>query len=294
MMGRLRFHLLIRGGLVMNVRFHRRLATAAALLGSLFATAASSTIVAQEVDPVKKRLDSSPRHHEWVDIESAGGRKVRAFVAYPEVSEKAPVVLVIHENKGLTDWVRSVADQVAEMGYVAVAPDLLSGMGPNGGNTDAFPSIDAATQAIYALKPDQVTADLDAAAAYARKLEASNGKLVTMGFCWGGGQSFAYATHDPKLAAALVFYGTAPDEAKLGSIAAPVYGFYGGNDQRISGQVPRVTEAMKKAGKTYDAIVYEGAGHGFFRAGEQPGASAADKRARDEAETRVKSIFKSL
>lgn len=275
----------------MNARWHGCSAAMAAVLLSLLA---ATTAIAEDVDPVKQRLESSPRHHEWVDIEGAGGRQVKAFVAYPEVSDKATVVLVIHENKGLTDWVRSVADQVAEMGYVAVAPDLLSGAGPNGGNTDAFPSIDAATQAIYALKPDRVTADLDATAAYARKLEASNGQLVTMGFCWGGGQSFAYATHDPQLTAALVFYGTAPDEAKLGAIAAPVYGFYGGNDQRISGQVPRVAEAMKKLGKKYDPVVYAGAGHGFFRAGELPTASAADKKARDEAQVRVKSILGSL
>jgi carboxymethylenebutenolidase len=141
---------------------------------------------AQSADPVKEALDKSPRHHEWIDVESKDGRKVRCFVVFPEVSGKAAAVLVIHENKGLTDWVRLVADRIAEKGYVAIAPDLLSGTGPGGGNTDSYASVDAATQGIYKLNDEQVTADLDAAAGYVTKLDASSGKLACMGFCWGG------------------------------------------------------------------------------------------------------------
>lgn len=271
------------------------LARRVAALVVLFSMGSSSSFVAaQDVDPVKQRLDASPRHFEWVDVASPGDRKVKCFVVYPEVKEKATAVIVIHENKGLTDWVRSVADQLAEEGYVAIAPDLLSGTGPNGGNTDAFPSVDAATKGIYALKDPQVTADLDAVAEYVGKLDAASGKLATIGFCWGGGKSFAYATHNPKLAAALVFYGTAPDDAALATIQAPVYGFYGGNDARISGQVPHVTEAMKKLGKKYQPTIYDGAGHGFYRAGEAANASAADRKAHDAAHTRVKEILKGL
>jgi carboxymethylenebutenolidase len=245
----------------------------------------------QNADPVKTRLDSSPRHHEWVDVESKGGRKVKCFVVFPEVDKKATAVIVIHENKGLTDWVRSVADQLAEAGYVAVAPDLLSGMGPGGGNTDAYPSVDAATKGIYDLKDPQVLTDLDAVAAYAKKIDAANGKIATIGFCWGGGKSFAYATHNPEIAAALVFYGTAPQDAALKTIKAPVHGFYCGNDQRISGQVPTVARKMKELGKKYEPIVYQGAGHGFLRSGEQPGASEADRKAHEEAWARVKKIL---
>ncbi len=252
------------------------------------------TPMARAADPVRDRLDKSPRHQEWVDVESPGGRKVKCFVVYPEVSGKATAVIVIHENKGLTDWVRSVADSLAEAGYVAVAPDLLSGMGPGGGNTDSYPSVDAATQGIYALKDEQALADLDAVAAYAKKIEAANGKIATIGFCWGGGKSFAYATHNPELAAALVFYGTAPNDEALEKIKAPVYGFYGGNDARITGQVPRVADAMKKRGKTYEPVVYEGAGHGFLRAGGQPDASQADRKAHDAARSRVKKILAGL
>jgi carboxymethylenebutenolidase len=249
---------------------------------------------AQDADPVKDALDKSPRHHEWVDVEGKDGRKVRCFVVFPEVSDKAAAVLVIHENKGLTDWVRLVADRVAEKGYVAIAPDCLSGTGPGGGNTDSFESIDAATQGIYKLDNDQVMADLDAAAAHVTKLEASNGKLACMGFCWGGGKSFAYAAHNPKLAAAMVFYGSAPEEATLAKIKAPVFGFYGGNDRRITGQVPQITEKMKELGKKYEPVVYEGAGHGFMRTAAYPDASEADRKAYEQARERVKKILGEL
>ena len=256
--------------------------------------ASPRAVQAQAADPVKEALDSSPRHHEWVDIDGAEGRKVKAFVVFPEVSKKAPVVLMIHENKGLTDWVRLVADRVAGGGYVAIAPDFLSGAGPGGGDTDAFESVDAATKGIYGLKEPQVMADLDAAAAYAKTLDASNGKVATMGFCWGGGKSFAYAAHNPELAAAIVFYGAAPKEAMLGTIKAPVYGFYGGNDQRITGEVPRVAEAMKKLGKSFEPVVYDGAGHGFMRAAAQPDAIEADRKAYEAARARVKEILSGL
>jgi len=249
---------------------------------------------AQVVDPVKEQLDKSPRHHEWVDVESKDGRKVKCFVVFPEVEEKATAVIVIHENKGLTDWVRKVADSVAEKGYVAIAPDFLSGAGPDGGNTDSFASIDAATQGIYKLKDEQVTADLDAAAGYVTNLDASNGKLACMGFCWGGGKSFAYAAHNAKLGAALVFYGSASDDATLAKITAPVYGFYGGNDRRITGQVPSVTEKMKTLGKKFEPVVYEGAGHGFMRTAVGADASEADRKAYEAAKERVKKILGGL
>ncbi len=261
----------------------------------LLAAAACGLARAQAPDPVQTRLNDTPRHHEWVEIETPEGRKVKTFVVFPEVKDKATAVIIIHENKGLTDWERSVADRIAEAGYVALAPDFLSGAGPDGGGTSSFASRDAATQGIYGLKPEQVTADLDAVAAYAKKIEAANGKVAVIGFCWGGGKSFAYAAHNPDIAAAMVCYGTAPeDEAALESIKAPVYGFYGGNDARITSQVPRVTESMKKLGKAYEPVVYEGAGHGFLRAGEQPTASDDDKKAFAEGCERAKKILGGL
>src|SRR6185436_7907956 len=176
---------------------------------------------------------SSPRHQEWAEVKH-DGRTVRCFVVYPETAQPAPAVVVIHENKGLTDWVRSVADRLAEAGYVAIAPDLLSGRGPKGGNTDSFESTDLATQAIYALAQADVTADLERVAEFVTKTPASDGTLFVAGFCWGGSQSFDFATHAANLRGAFVFYGGAPkDDAALAAIACPVYGFYGESDERI-------------------------------------------------------------
>src|SRR5262245_15346254 len=245
-------------------------------------------------DWAKARLEKSPRHGEWVKVQQ-GKREVQSFIVYPEVKEKAPAVVVIHEIFGLTDWVRSVADQLAEAGYIAIAPDLLSGMAPKGGGTSEFKGVDEARKAIMSLPPDQVTADLDAVADYVAKRPACNGKLAVGGFCWGGGQTFRYATNNKNLKAAFVFYGTGPEkEAEIERIACPVYGFYGGNDARVNATIPKSTELVKKAGKTYEPVTYEGAGHGFMRAGEAPDGNEANKKARDEAWKRWKELLKKI
>jgi carboxymethylenebutenolidase len=231
-------------------------------------------------DWARQRLNESPRHQEWVQVKH-GNRTVDAFVVYPEVKDKALAVVVIHENMGLTDWVRGVADQLAAAGYIAIAPDLLSGMAPNGGRTTDFADTNAARDAIYKLQSDVVTADLNAVTDYVKKLPAANGKVVVAGFCWGGTQSFRFATNRSDLAAAFVFYGTGPED--VSGIRAPVYGFYGGNDARVGATIPETAERMKQAGKVYEPVTYEGAGHGFMRSGEEPGASEANKKARDEA-----------
>src|SRR6266481_8606295 len=166
--------------------------------------------VALAQDWAKQNLEKSPRHGEWVQIKH-DSRVVQAFVVYPESKKKAPVVIVIHEIFGLSDWARTVADKLAAEGYIAIAPDFLSGMGPNGGKSSDFPSVDAAREANSKLDADQVTADLNAVDDYAKKIPAANGKLAVAGFCWGGSQSFRFATNRPDLAAAFVFYGTAPD-----------------------------------------------------------------------------------
>jgi len=242
-------------------------------------------------DWAKAMVDKSPRHQEWVDIK-AGNRTVHAFVVYPEVKSKATAVLVIHEIFGASDWARNFADEVAAAGYIAIMPDLLSGMGPNGGGTSSLGDRSAITEAIGKLPPDQITSDLNAVADYVTKLPAANGKLVVAGFCWGGGQSFRFATNRKKLNAAMVFYGVGPDPKAMANIAAPVYGYYAGNDARIGATVPDTTAAMKTAGKTYEPVTYEGAGHGFMRAGEDPGdTNAANKKAHDEAWERLKKIL---
>ena len=211
-------------------------------------------------DWARQELEKSPRHREWATVQH-DGRTVHALVVYPESNKKTPVVLVIHEIFGLTEWAQDLADQVAAAGYIAVAPDLLSGMAPQGGGTDKFTQ-DEAIKAIRELNPDQITADLNAAADYGLKLPAANGKLFVAGFCWGGGQTFRFATNRPDLKAAFVFYGEPPEKDALARIKAPVYGFYGGNDERIDATIPAATDAMKQLGKTYEPVTYEGAGHG--------------------------------
>ncbi len=245
-------------------------------------------------DWAKARLEKSPRHLEWIKVKH-GAREVNCFIAFPEVKDKATAVVVIHEIFGLSDWVRGVADQLAEAGYIAIAPDLLSGAAPGGGGTAELGGPDAVRKAISSLAPDQVTADLNAVAGYVAKLPACNGKLAVGGFCWGGGQTFRFATNNKDIKAAFAFYGTGPEaEADIARIKVPVYGFYGGNDARVNATIPKSTELMKKAGKTYEPVIYDGAGHGFMRAGEDPAGSEANKKARDEAWKRWKDLLKKI
>ncbi|MGI8432443.1 MAG: dienelactone hydrolase family protein [Chthoniobacterales bacterium] len=258
----------------------------ALLLSSLGAS------VVQAQDWAKAALEKSTRHHEWVELQS-GGRTLKAYVVYPEVKTKAPAVLVIHEIFGLTDWAKELADEIAAAGYLAIVPDLLSA--PGGKDTESYPDKEAAIKAVSALKAEQVLPDLDAAAAYVRKLPAGDGTLAVTGFCWGGGWAFRYANHDPKLKAAFVFYGPGPSEkSEAEKIACPVYGFYGKQDARIGATIPKTEEIMKSLGKTYEPVTYPGAGHGFMRAGEAPDATAANREARDEAWKRWKSLLKKL
>jgi carboxymethylenebutenolidase len=251
---------------------------------------AASPVLAQ--DWAKTRLEASPRHHEYVPLKH-GNRTVQAFVVYPEVKTKVPVIILIHEIFGLTDWAKEMADELAAQGYVVVAPDLLSGFGPNGGGTSEFSGQDAAVKAVSGLDPEVVNADLDGAADYGKHLSAGNGKIASIGFCWGGGKSFAFAAHRKDLSAAFVFYG--PPPADVATITAPVYGFYAGNDARIGATVPGTVAAMKAAGKTYEPVTYDGAGHGFMRAGEDPTNTVpANKSARDQALERLLKLLKAM
>lgn len=259
------------------LRFPKALSVALLLL--------ATGVLLHAQDWAKARLDASPRHHEYVALKH-DNRTVQAFVVYPEVSTKAPVVILIHEIFGLSDWAKEMADELAGQGFIVVAPDLLSGAGPNGGGSSEFPDQDGRVKAVSALDPAAVTADLDAAADYGKHLPAGNGMLAVVGFCWGGGKSFAFATHRHDLSAAFVFYGPGPSD--VSSITAPVYGFYAGNDARIGATVPGTTEAMKAAGKTYEPVSYDGAGHGFMRAGEDPTNTVpGNKTAREQGFARL-------
>ncbi len=229
----------------------------------------------------KAALDRSPRHGEYVDIPLSGNdRPLHAWVVYPERKDKGPVVIVIHEIYGLSDWIRAVADELANEGFIAVAPDLISGKGPGGGGTDSVQSRDDVTKLVTSLSPADVQARLDAAREYANRLPASSGKVGTVGFCWGGGVSFAYAAQ-PANRAAVVYYGMPPAADVMAKIGAPVLGLYGGDDARVTSTVEPTKAAMAKIGKPYEAVVFPGAGHGFLRA--QDGRDGANRAASEQA-----------
>jgi carboxymethylenebutenolidase len=250
------------------------------LLLSPFAHAADQPKLPPGEKEARERLNSSPRHGEWVEIPVQGSdAKLKAFVVYPEVKEKAPVVIVIQEIFGMTDWIRSVADQLAAEGFIAIAPDLLSG--PAGKGTDAAGDRSAVMKAVSGLDPKMVTTMLNATRDYALKLPAANGKTATVGFCWGGGTSFRYATEQPDLNAAVVYYGTSPKADALEKLKAPVLGNYGGNDNRVNSTIKPAQEKLKELNKTYEPNIYEGAGHGFLR--QQDGQNGANKKAAEEA-----------
>jgi carboxymethylenebutenolidase len=256
-------------------------------------TQATTPSIPPDAERAAQALSDSPRHGEWVDIEIAPATgqaagspmKLRTWVVYPERKDKAPVVLVIHEIFGLTDWVRAVADQLAADGFIAVAPDLLSGKGPDGGGTDSLG--EKVREVIRTIGPDEQARLLNAARDYALALPAASDKTASIGFCWGGSASFSYAVHQPKLNAAIVYYGTAPmkdnrpDTEAFGKIACPVLGLYGGDDARVTSTVEPTTAAMNDAGKTFSQHTYEGAGHGFLR--QQTGKDGKNLAAAQQA-----------
>lgn len=228
------------------------------------------------------RLKNSPRHQEWVDVQD-GSKKIKSFVVYPERRDKAPVVIVIHEIFGLSDWVRGVADQLARDGYIAIAPDLLSGLGPNGGGSEELGQ-QGSTQAIRNVTVDDTNRMLDAVRAYAKTISSSNGKVATIGFCWGGGTSFSYALYQPALDGAISFYGPMPtDTARYANAKAPILGLYGGNDNRVNANIDLAKTELGKKKVDYEPHIFDGAGHGFLRqqsGGEQaPGNMKATEQA---------------
>jgi carboxymethylenebutenolidase len=244
-------------------------------------TARDESLPASE-QQAKAALEKSPRHGEWVDVKlPSGGTPIRTWVVYPERKDKAGVVIVIHEIYGLTDWIRAVADQLAREGFIAVAPDLISGLGPSGGGTESVANRDDVVKLVRGLTPEDATARLNAVRNYAIKLPAANGKSATIGFCWGGARSFAYAAAQPALNAAVVYYGTSPEAADLAKIKTPVLGLYGADDARVNATIPPAEAEMKKLGKIYLPHIYEGAGHGFLRA--QEGRDGANLKATQQA-----------
>ena len=233
-------------------------------LSAASASAAPTPLPPPE-DSALAALDRSPRHGEWVDVEYAGHGPIRTWIVYPERKDKAGVVLVIHEVFGLTDWIRSVADRLAAEGFIAVAPDLISGLGPGGGGTDSTHSRDDAVKLVRLLTPEESAARIGAMVTWARKLPAANGKLATIGFCWGGARSFMAAAMDPSPQGCVVYYGTSPDSVQILGVKAPVLGHYGGDDARVNSTIDAAKAALKKQKVSYEPNIYPGAGHGFLR-----------------------------
>ena len=231
--------------------------------------AVMAALRAQAQPWARERLEASPRHLEWKTVQH-DGREVACYVGYPEVKDRSTAVVVIHDVWGMSDWARGIVDDLAAAGYIAVAPDLLWGSGPKGGGTAEFLTSEIPL-AIRALPPDRITSDLAAAVDYAARLPACNGKVVVVGFCWGGSESFRFATNTSAIKAAFVFYGDGPSAAEeLAHITCPVIAFYAENDARINATVPETKRQMQALGKTFAPIFYEGAGHGFMKAGQAP------------------------
>lgn len=252
-----------------------------ALAGGILVPAAAG-LAAQDLPPgnadATDRLNHSPRHGEWVEFDAAGdgSEPVRGWLVYPERPDPAPVVVVIHEIYGLTDWIRSVADQLAADGYIAIAPDFLSGHGPGGGGTGSVDQ-QGAVELVRSLSQEDVQRRVRAAAAFATDLPAAAERWATLGFCWGGTVSFRAATRDPGLGAAVVFYGSSPDTPTLAGVRAPVLGLYAGDDARVNVTIEPAREELERLGRRFEVELYEGAGHGFLR--QQDGRGGANLRA---------------
>ena len=225
------------------------------------------------------RITSSPRHGEYAMIRTGANDSVRAYVVYPERKEKAPVVVVIHEIFGLSSWIRSVADQLAAEGFIAVAPDLLTGKVQLQNDTTVAAS---ATSVIRTLKPEDVQRQLAAVGAWGMKLPAARAAWATIGFCWGGSTSFQTAVANPPgLGAAVVYYGSAPAPAQMARVRVPILGLFAGDDARVNTTIPAADSTVRANGRTLEVHTFEGAGHGFLR--QQDGRNGANLAASQKA-----------
>jgi carboxymethylenebutenolidase len=228
---------------------------------------------------VTARLAASTRHAEWAMVRVGSGDSVRAWVVYPERRDKAPVIIVVQEIFGLSTWIRGVADQLAADGFIAVAPDFLTGH-TGSFHPDSFP-VDSARALTRRLDPEQVQSRIDAVARWAMALPAALPRYGIVGFCWGGSVVFNHAVHAPTLGAAVVYYGAAPPPERLTSVRAPVLGLYGENDERVNATIAPTDSAMRALGRTYEPRIFRGAGHGFLR--QQDAQSGANLEATRQA-----------
>ena len=248
-------------------------------------TVAVSVGTAPSATSAQQQLSSSSRHGEWVIVKTSATDSVRAWLVYPERRNNAPVVVVVHEIFGLSNWVRSVADQLAADGFIAIAPDLMTMKNiPNDANGE--PERQAATTAIRTLDPVAYQRDIRKAAEFAMNLPAAAKKYGVVGYCWGGSAVFNHAIFYPDVNAVVSYYGTTPVssdqlKARLNVIKAPVLGLYGENDARVNATIAPMDSAAKAHSITYQHHIFAGAGHGFLRA--QDGANGANLKAAQEA-----------
>lgn len=258
-----------------------------------------------------EELAKSPLRSEWMSL-PMGARTLRAFVTYPAKRRKAPVVLVIHEVFGLTDSTRNTARRIAEMGYVTIAPDMVSGLAPNGGGVSDFPNVRMTSDVMTTLPDDHAVAQFNAWADYAARLPQSDGRFAIVGLSWGGGSAFRYAgnpAHDRGLQAVCIFYDVGPPAinqgpnkllpnrppASVDRIDVPIYGFYGSTDMRVMKSLQATTEAMQAAGKHYEPVVYDGADHAYLRLGGNPAdGNPANDRATADSYARLEQILADL
>jgi len=266
----------------------RKISILAGLFAALLLNTAAFAAVKEGLPPgegdARARLNGTPRHGEWVTVDAGAGDSVDTWIVYPERSGGAPVVIVVHEIFGLTDWIRAVADQLAAEGFIAVAPDFLSGKGPGGKGSSSVDG-DAARGLVRALGWDEIVRRLDAVAEYAVSLPSAVRSYGVVGFCWGGMVSFAYAAEQPSLGASVVYYGTSPATEKLAGVRAPVLGLYGGDDNRVNATIGPAEAEMKRLGKRYEYEIYDGAGHAFLRA--QDAREGSNLRATEKAWPRM-------
>jgi carboxymethylenebutenolidase len=254
------------------------------------ARAMADTSIPAGAATVADRLAKSPRHGEYVMIKTGPSDSVRAWVVYPERASRAPVVVVVHEIFGLSTWVRGVADQLAADGFIAIAPDLLTGKAVPAAGADTL-AASVATAAIRGLVSSDVQRQLAAVGQYGMALPAAQNRYGVVGFCWGGSTSFASAVASPAgQGAAVVYYGASPPSSALASVRVPVLGLYGGEDARVGATVPPADSAMKALGKRFEHRTFSGAGHGFLR--QQDGQAGANLAASREAWPLTISFFR--
>jgi carboxymethylenebutenolidase len=193
-----------------------------------------------------------------VEIPAEGG-PLMAYLARPSGDGPYPVVLVSHENRGLTEHIKDVSRRLAEAGYVALAVDLLSRQGGSEAVGEA-----GAPGALGSIPPDQFAEDFRSGWEFLQEQPYADADRVGMvGFCFGGGVTWLVATRMPELQAAVPYYGPHPPVEDVPQINAPVLAIYAGNDDRINGGIPAIEEAMAASGKVYEKVVYPGTDHAF-------------------------------